>query len=89
MSLEVDIYLNNIKKFFEENPNDLINLIPMSKKNDFYNEIKKVAEINFEKFGEAGLTKKQFLEISLKLGTTNITPQNVIKKTLFGEYSLN
>ena len=89
MSLEVDIYLNNIKKFFEENPNDLINLIPASKKNDFYNEIKKVAEINFEKFGEAGLTKKQLLEISLKLGTTNITPQNVIKKTLFGEYSLN
>jgi len=31
MSVDVEIYMNGILKFFRENPNDLLNLVPKTK----------------------------------------------------------
>jgi hypothetical protein len=36
MNVEVEIYMSNMIKFFKENPNDLINLIPKIKEEEFY-----------------------------------------------------
>jgi membrane-bound lytic murein transglycosylase len=39
MSVDVEIYMNNIIKFFKENPNDLHNLIPKNKEDEFYKKL--------------------------------------------------
>ena len=35
MSVELEIYINNIVKFFTKNPKDLSNLVPLEKKEEF------------------------------------------------------
>ncbi len=52
--VDVEIYMNNIIKFFRENPTDLLNLVPKDKEEYFYTKIKKVAIENYEK-GEADM----------------------------------
>jgi hypothetical protein len=36
MNVDVEIYMNNMVKFFKSNPNDLLNLIPKGKEDEFY-----------------------------------------------------
>ena len=48
MNVDVSIYLNNIIKFFNDNPKDLTNLIPESKKTEFFEKIKVFAIKNVE-----------------------------------------
>lgn len=92
MSVDVDIYMNNIQKFFKENPNDLLNLIPKDKEDVFYQKIREIAKQNFEKNGEAGLTRNQLLDLCKELNqvktTVPIIP-SVIVMTPYGGYSLN
>ena len=47
MSVDVEIYMNNLIKFFRENPKDLLNLIPKNKEDEFYIKIKERAAQNF------------------------------------------
>lgn len=95
MSVEVTIYMSNIKKFFRENPKELLNLIPKGKENEFYSKVEEIAFQNFEKEGEAGLTQKQLLNVCRELNTTKLefqiqTPKiELIVSTRFGTYSLN
>jgi len=51
MSVDVEIYMNNLIKFFRENPKDLLNLIPKNKEDEFY--------ILFEQ-KQRGITSGQF-----------------------------
>jgi len=67
MSVDVEIYMNNIVKFFRENPNDLLNLVPKDKEEEFYDKIREQAFKNFEKGEEASLTQIQLMEICVKL----------------------
>ena len=39
MSVDVEIYMNNLMKFFRDNPKELITLIPQDKEKDFYQKI--------------------------------------------------
>lgn len=43
MSVDVDIYMNNIIKFFKQNEKDLLNLVPKHKEDEFYDRIREVA----------------------------------------------
>ena len=83
MSVDVDIYMNNIQKFFRENPKELLNLIPKGTEQDFYEKIRETARKNFEKNGEAGLTRTQLLDICKELNqvktTVPIIPNVIIK----------
>ena len=63
MSVDVEIYMNNLIKFFRENPKDLLNLIPKNKEDEFYIKIKEVAFQNYEKGEEAALTQPQLIDI--------------------------
>lgn len=83
--------MSNIQKFFKDNPKDLMNLVPKEKENDFYVMIREVAEQNFEKNGEAGLTRNQLLEICKELNTPKeqTKTSKVIVMTPYGGYSLN
>ena len=66
MSVEVDIYMNNIVKFFKENPKDLLNLVPKDKEDEFYDKIRKVAYSNYDKVEEAPLTQKQLIDVCVE-----------------------
>ena len=63
MSVDVEIYMNNIIKFFRENPNDLLNLVPKTKEEEFYSKLREVAIQNYEKGEEVNLTKNQIVVI--------------------------
>ena len=63
MSVDVEIYMNNLIKFFRENPKDLLNLIPKNKEDEFYIKIKEVASQNYDKGEEAALTQPQLIDI--------------------------
>ena len=67
MSVDVDIYMNNILKFFKENPNDLLNLVPKEKEEEFYVKIREKALENYDKGEEASLTQIQLMEICVKI----------------------
>lgn len=93
MSVDVDIYMNGIQKFFRDNPEELLNLIPKEKEEEFYVKIREVSLKNFEEKNEAGLTQKQLLEICRKLNQTTNKPNTKLHPTIvmtpFGGYSLN
>ena len=63
MSVDVEIYMNNLIKFFRENPKDLLNLIPKNKEDEFYIKIKEVASQNYDKGEETALTQPQLIDI--------------------------
>ena len=48
MNLEVGLYMNNVIKFFNENPNDLIKFVTEDKKDEFFQKIKEKALENVE-----------------------------------------
>jgi hypothetical protein len=67
MNVDVEIYMNNIIKFFKENPNDLLNLVPKTKEEEFYFKLREVANQNYEKGEEVNLTKNQIIIICAEL----------------------
>ena len=67
MSVDVEIYMNNIIKFFRENPNDLLNLVPKNKEEVFYRMLREEAIKNYEKGEEVNLTQKQIMEICAEI----------------------
>ena len=92
MSLDVDIYMNNILKFFKENPTELKNLVPQQKEEEFFQKIREVASFNEKKGQEVALTQKQLLNICRILNTQNTFDEKVFQVlvfTPFGSYSLN
>lgn len=67
MSVDVEIYMNNIVKFFKSNPNDLLNLVPKDKEDEFYDKIRETAIQNVDKGEDASLTQKQMIDICVVL----------------------
>jgi len=81
MSVDVEIYMNNIIKFFRENPNDLLNLVPKSKEEEFYSKLREVAFQNYEKGEEVSLTRTQMIEICAQIhGKTKKVPEETKKE---------
>lgn len=70
MSVDVEIYMNNVVKFFKDNPKDLLNLIPKEKEKEFYLKIREIASTNYEDGKEVSLTQKQLLEICRELNSS-------------------
>jgi hypothetical protein len=98
MSVDVDIYMNNILSFFRQNPKELLSLVPKEKEKEFYSKIREEAMKNNEKGEDVELTQKQLINICRELNTNNTkytlgVSQDIVNKVLiktpFGEYSLN
>lgn len=93
MNVDIEIYMNNLVKFFNENPKDLASLIPYDKKEEFFNKVKQVVSENVEKGEDATLTRKQLIDLCVELNQQ--VDQFLIKKegpllfTKFGLISLN
>lgn len=92
MSVDVDIYMNNIIKFFRDNPNDLLNLIPKEKEKEFYEKIREIASKNSDTRTEVGLTKQQMIDICKELNEKNTEKtkyEKLFVQTKFGDFCLN
>lgn len=85
MSVDVEIYMNNIIKFFKENRKDLLNLISEDKEDHFYQKIREIAIKNYENGTEVSLTQKQFIEICAEIHKK----VKILIDTPYGGYSLN
>jgi hypothetical protein len=101
MSVDVEIYMNNIVKFFRENPNDLLNLVPKTKEEEFYSKLREVAFQNYENGEEVNLTREQIIEICANIhGKTkkvrekkepikSLTIDEILKHPKYQELSLD
>ena len=93
MNVDVEIYMNNMVKFFKSNPNDLLTLIPKDKEGDFYDKIREIANDNADKGNEPPLTQKQIIDICVILnGKDSVKIEKLDKsmmETKFGILFLN
>jgi hypothetical protein len=89
MNLDVEIYMNNVIKFFKENPNDLLNLVSKDKEEFFYKKVKEVATKNYEKGEDVILTHSQILELCSEINQPKEIKKDGIQKTIFGDLFLN
>ena len=92
MNVDIEIYMKNFISFFDNNPNDLLDLIGDELKNDFFDEVKKQCYLNLEKGEDIVLTQQQLIDIVVKLKRTkpkDVLVNGVFEKTNFGLISLN
>lgn len=74
-NLDVEIYMTNFKKYFENNPDQLTQLIGNIKKEKFFDGVRKIVEENSTQEDKAlEPTRKQLIGLLLDLNgvTTNI-----------------
>lgn len=93
-NVDVEIYMAQLVKFFDDNPNDLIDVIGQENKELFFKKIKEQCFKNLETGDEIPLTRNQFLEIvkDIKQSDSEYTTKvfnGVFQKTKFGDISLN
>jgi hypothetical protein len=95
-NLEVDIYINQIKGFFEKNPESLKELIGDLNKEKFYDNVKKIAIKNYEENEDVTLSKEQMLNIVVEMynelkkeSQTKSNVEKVFENFHFGKICLN
>ena len=91
-NVDVDIYLNHFKTFFDKNPNDLTELLGDVMVEDFYKKVEEQCYKNHDNGDEITLSQKQLIDIVVKLkkGDVKIALTNgVFQQTKFGLISLN
>lgn len=66
-NVDVEIYVNNLTRFFDKNPEDLKSLIGNTDKDIFYEKIKDQAQKNLESGEHIELTQKQIIDICVEI----------------------
>lgn len=98
MNVDIEIYLSQLFKFFNDNPKDLLSLVPENKKQLFFERCREVCIQNSEKGEEIPITRKQLIEICVELNnvkdTVEFSHENYFAKGIFqkapiGFFSLN
>ena len=94
MNIDVEIYIKNFINFFENNPNELLELIGDALKEVFYDKVKEQCYKNLDNGDDITLTQKQLIEIVVKIkkGKPNVSvllTNGVFQQTRFGLISLN
>lgn len=95
-NLDVELYMSQFVTFFENNPNDLMELIGDSNKDMFYDLVKEQCEKNLESGDEVSLTQHQIIEIVVKLKNVDLENAQIVvivdkvfQSTKFGMIGLN
>jgi len=94
MNIDVEIYIKNFVNFFENNPNELIELIGNELKEVFYSKVKEQCYKNLELGEDIVLTQKQLIDIVVRIKKGNpdfkiLLDKGVFQKTKYGLISLN
>ncbi len=93
-NIDVEIYINQLIKFFESNPNDLMSLIGELQKDTFYEKLRERCEQNYLEDKDITLTREQIINVVLELKFHD-TPEKednlskIVQKTKFGDIILN
>jgi hypothetical protein len=96
-NIDCEIYIKQVITFFENNPNDLMDLIGQVQKNEFYEKIRERCEKNVDEDKDYVLTRQQMIDIVLELKAPGlldaINPkqevEGFVQKTQWGEIILN
>jgi hypothetical protein len=96
-NIDCEIYIKQVITFFENNPNDLMDLIGQVQKNEFYEKIRERCEKNVDEDKDYVLTRQQMIDIVLELKAPGlldaINPkqevEGFVQKTKWGEIILN
>ena len=94
-NVDVEIYINQFITFFNNNPNDLIQLIGDVLKDDFYERVKLQSLDNYNNGEDVSLTQKQIISIVVDLTQSQNQEIDIDKikyvfiQTPFGQFSLN
>lgn len=94
-NVDVEIYINQFISFFNNNPNDLLELIGYVLKDDFYERVKLQSLNNFNNGEDVYLTQKQIISIIVDLKQfQNVEVdmdkiKSIIYHTQFAHFSLN
>jgi len=94
MNIDVEIYIKNFINFFENNPNELLQLIGDTLKEVFYDNVKEQCYKNLDNGEDIVLTQKQLIEIvvdikKVKPDVNVLLTNGVFQKTKYGLISLN
>ena len=94
-NVDVEIYINQFITFFNNNPNDLLELIGDVLKGDFYDRVKQQSLDNIENGEDVSLTQKQIISIVVDLKKSQNDEvdmdkiKSIIYHTKFAHFSLN
>jgi hypothetical protein len=94
-NVDVEIYMNQLIGFFENNPNDLMDLIGTLQKDEFYIKLRERVEKNLKDGNDIVLTRDQILNVVLELKVPEIMEfkpndlKSIVYKTKFGDIILN
>lgn len=92
-NVDVEIYISQLKTFFDKNPGELNNLVHPSQHDEFYVMVKKIAFKNYEDGEDIPLTRTQYIEICKdlfdKLPKVDDKPKEIFVPTEFGGFYLN
>ena len=87
-NFDIKNYVNQMKKFFDENPNDLYDLIGKMDSDKFYKKVGKVAEKNFQETGLVEITQNQLIDIVIDLyEEMGQTPKKIVLDGIFQKTS--
>lgn len=65
--VDIEIYLSQIKTFFNENPEQLLKLLGQASAEDFFMGVKMIATENMEKGEDIQLTNNQIIDLVVEL----------------------
>lgn len=96
-NIDCEIYIKQVITFFENNPNDLMDLIGEVQKNDFFEKIRERCEKNVDEDKDYVLTRQQMIDIVLELKAPGLLEavnpkqevEGFVQKTKWGEIILN
>jgi len=88
-NVDIQIYISQIKTFFNENPEQLVKLIGNINPDIFFDEVEKVSTINYEKGEDVQLTNKQMVSILFKINKGRTKDITAVEETKFGKLYLN
>lgn len=96
-NIDCEIYISQVISFFENNPNDLMDLIGELQRNDFYDKLRERCEKNVDEGQDYVLTRQQMINIVLELKAPELfkikDPETIVKgyiqKTKWGKIILN
>jgi hypothetical protein len=92
-NVDIEIYISNLIRFFETNPNDLLILIGEIQKEEFYTKLREKSEDNHKKGLDIILTREQIINIVVEMKIPQINDHSevskLVMKTKFGDIIMN
>lgn len=96
-NVDCEVYLRQLITFFENNPNDLMDLIGSVQKQEFFDKLREQCEKNSQESDDHIITRQQMVDIVIRLKMPEMVDseksiekiQGFIQKTKWGDMILN